>query len=192
MSILKRLKEKVTPPDVDVSISLDKNAFALGEDVEGTLSVQSKEEFDADEIRCELECWERVRRFRRVYDASLKRDVEREFWESAKLFSARPQLCGPIHVFQGFSQSFRFKIPLPVGVSPTSKSIDRVVTWNFKGVVATKNRPDATSKTMELQVYPAAQPPPPPTVAMSTCKYCGTRFPATEVKCPHCGAPRTA
>lgn len=88
-----------------------------------------------------------MRRFRRIYDANLKREVEREFWDSAKLFSARPQLCGPVHISQGFSQGFRFKIPLPVGVSPTFKSIDRVVSWNLKGVVAVEGRPDATSKT---------------------------------------------
>lgn len=191
MSVFKKLKEKVTPPEVNLSISLDKSAFALGEDVVGNVSVQSNEDFDAKEIRCELECSERVRRFKRVYDANLKREVEHEFWESAKLFSARPQLCGPMRISQGFNQNFRFKITLPIGVSPTSKSIDRVVVWNLKGVVAVEGRPDATSKNVELQVYPAAQPPP-PTVAMSTCKYCGTRFPVTEVKCPLCGAPMTA
>ncbi|MGB9759968.1 MAG: hypothetical protein ACP5KW_09210, partial [Thermoproteota archaeon] len=145
---------------------------------------------DAVEIRCELDCTERVKKLRRVYDENLKREVEREVWEYAKLFSARPQLTGPIHIPVGFAQSYQFKIQTPVGVQPSLKSVDRVVAWELKGVVAVKGRPDATSKTIEVQVSLPSQVPLTQQPTTVTCEYCGTVYPETLVKCPNCGAPR--
>ncbi|MBS7649229.1 hypothetical protein KEJ17_06290, partial [Candidatus Bathyarchaeota archaeon] len=89
-------------------------------------------------------------------------------------------------------------IAIPITMKPTSKGIDRKVTWSIRGVVAVKGRPDATSPTLEVQV---AQPAAAPVikekevireVVMVPCKYCGTLFPQTETICPHCGAKRTA
>lgn len=189
MGVFKKLKEKITPPKATVSITLKKPFFVLGDTIDGVLQVESQEEFDCTEIRCELECVERVRRIRRVYDAALKRDIEQQVWESAVLFSARPQLVGAMHIPEGFIQNFSFKIPIPPSAQPSFKSLDRVVVWNLKGVVAVEGRPDATSKTIELQVAHPSQTPQ-PTVSTVTCKYCGTVYPENEVKCPNCGAPR--
>ena len=190
MSIFQKIKEKVTPPRVNVSVALKKPFFVLGEPIEGTLQVFSQEEFDAVEIRCELDCTERVKKLRRVYDENLKREVEREVWEYAKLFSARPQLTGPIHIPVGFAQSYQFKIQTPVRVQPSLKSVDKVVAWELKGVVAVKGRPDATSKTIEVQVSLPSQVPLTQQPTTVTCEYCGTVYPETLVKCPNCGAPR--
>jgi len=190
MSLFKKLREKVTSPKVNVSLVLKKPLFSLGDAVEGDLKVESEEEFDCTEVRCELECVERVRKTRRVYNEALKREVEQQVWESAVIFSAKPQLAGALHIPEGFVQSYCFKILIPPGAQPSFKSLDRVVVWSLKGVVAVDGRPDATSKTVELQVAPPSQvQQAPPTVS---CKYCGTVFPQSEVKCPNCGAPRTA
>jgi len=105
VSLFKKLRDKVTPPRVNISLLLKKQIFYLGVNVEGAVQVESQEEFDCTEIRCELECVERVRKTRRVYDASLKREVEQQVWDSAVIFSARPQLAGPLHVPEGFVQS---------------------------------------------------------------------------------------
>ncbi|MEM3713194.1 MAG: hypothetical protein QXR97_06640 [Thermoproteota archaeon] len=189
MSVFKKLKEKVTPPKVSLTVELKKPFFTLGDNIDGIVKVESHEEFDCTEIRCELECVERVRRIRRVYDANLKREVEQQVWESAVLFSARPQLIGAMHIPEGFIQNFLFKIPIPPGAQPSFKSLDRIVVWNLKGVVAVEGRPDATSRTVELQVVHPSQIPQ-ISVLTVTCKYCGTVYPESEVKCPNCGAPR--
>ncbi|MEM0172343.1 MAG: hypothetical protein QXS21_06945 [Thermoproteota archaeon] len=190
MGIFQKIKEKVTPPKVNVSITLRKPFFTLGEPIEGTLQLFSQEEFDAVEIRCELNCTERVKRIRRFYDDNLKREVEREVWESANLFSARPSLSGPIHIQVGFAQSYQFKIQTPIGAQPSLKSVDRVVSWELKGVVAVTGRPDATSKVVEVQVALPSQAPLFSQPVIVKCEYCGTVYPETLIKCPNCGAPR--
>lgn len=189
MSIFKKLKEKVTPPRVRLNIELRKPFFILGDNVDGVLQLESQEEFDCTEIRCELECIERVRRIRRIYDATLKREVEQQVWESTILFSTRPRLVGAMYIPEGFIQSLPFKITIPPSAQPSFKSIDRIIVWNLKGVVAVEGRPDATSKTLELQVVHPSQVPQ-SAVTTVTCKYCGTVYPENEVKCPNCGAPR--
>jgi hypothetical protein len=190
MSVFRKLKEKVTPPKVNVSVTLKKPLFVLGETLEGIVQVESQEEFDCTEVRCELECVERVRRIRRVYDEALKREVDQQVWESAVLFSAKPQLIGAMHIPEGFIQGFQFKIPIPPGTQPSFKSLDRIVVWSLKGVVAVDGRPDANSRTIEIQIVPLSKVSQvlSPTVS---CKYCGTVFSESESKCPNCGAPRT-
>ncbi|MCX8182958.1 MAG: hypothetical protein N3F08_00855 [Crenarchaeota archaeon] len=190
MSLFKKLRDKVTPPRVNVSLFLKEQLFYLGGNVEGTVQVESQEEFDCTEVRCELECVERVRKTKRIYDPALKREVDQQVWDSAVIFSARPQLVGALHIPEGFIQSFPFKILIPPGTQPSLKSLDRVVVWNLKGVVAVEGRPDATSKTIEIQVSP--HPRIQQALSTVSCKYCGTVFPQSETRCPNCGAPRTA
>ncbi|MDI9619299.1 MAG: hypothetical protein QFX33_00540 [Candidatus Nezhaarchaeota archaeon] len=198
MSFLRKLAEKVTPPKVNLALNLKKDVYFLGENLEGELVVSSNDDFNADEVRCEFQCVEAARVQRRFYDSTSKREVVRDVWETATLYSARPSLSGPVHMSRGFTQSYPFSIGIPITMKPTYKGVDRRVTWTIKGVVAVKNRPDATTKALEVQV---AQPATTPIikekevikeVVMIPCKYCGTLFPQTESTCPHCGARRTA
>jgi hypothetical protein len=196
MSFLKKFVEKITPPKVTLSLNFSGNVFFLGEEVKGDLIVSSEDDFDADEVRCEMQCIESAKVQKLVYDPSLKRSIPVEVWESATLYSTKPSLSGPIHISKGFSGKFPFNIPIPITLKPTYKGVDRKVTWTIKGVVAVKGRPDAVSPTVEIQV---AQPTAAPVVkevvrevvTMAPCKYCGTLFPLTETTCPNCGAKRT-
>ncbi|MCS7105557.1 MAG: hypothetical protein NZ954_08385 [Thermofilaceae archaeon] len=188
MSFLKKLQEKVTPPRVEVNLMFKKTVFQLGEELEGLLHVLPHEEVDCSEIRCELTCVESVRVRKKVYDSSLKREVENVVWESSTLLSDRPQLSGPTHLTPGVLQSFPFKFLLPPSLPPSFKSFDRRVEWKIKGVVAVPGRPDATSKVVELQVV---QQKPVLEQRTVTCRYCGAVYPESLTACPNCGAPRT-
>lgn len=46
--------------------------------MEGTLTVPSDEDFDAVEIRCEIQCMEEARRAKDVYDAATNRNIPKE------------------------------------------------------------------------------------------------------------------
>jgi len=198
MSFFKRIRDKVTPPKVNISLKFKKSNFALGEDAEGTLTVTPEEEFDATEIRYELECVEEAKKIRRVYDERLHREVEQEFDGSANLYSVRPAISGPVHMIKGDAKDFPFSVNIPAAGRPTYKSIDAKVTWTVKGVIAVDGRPDATSEIVEVQV---TQPSVTPVVKekevireviMIPCKYCGALMPQIETVCPTCGARRTA
>lgn len=196
MSFFKKFKDRLTSPKARISLQVNKNSFELGETAEGALSVTSDEEFEAKEVRCEIQCVEEAKRTKYVNDPALNRQVLREVTESATLYSAKPAFAGPIHITQGFSQTFPCKISIPSGARPTFKSIDSKVTWALKGAIAIDGRPDVTSPTTEIQV---TQPSTTVVkekeivheIVMIPCKYCGALMPQTETACPNCGARRT-
>ena len=78
---------------------------------------------------------------------------------------------------------------IPKSGRETLDGVDRNVSWFIKGVVAVDGRPDAVSKTTELQIFRA------PTVIkeqveMVPCDYCGAVMQVTSSSCPICGAQR--
>ena len=197
MSFFKKFKDKLTSPKARVSVQLNKSTFELGESAEGTLTVNSDEEFDAKEVRCELQCVEEAKRVKYVNDPALNRQVMKEVQESATLYSGKPAFAGPMHVTSGFSQTFPCKMNIPAGGRPTFKSIDSKVTWTIKGVISIDGRPDVTGPVTEIQVTPPSATPVVREkeivreIVMIPCKYCGTLMPQTETACSNCGAKRT-
>jgi len=206
MGFFKKLKDKVTSPKATVVLKLNKNSYALGENLEGTLSVSAEEEIDAIEVRAELRCEERKKTMK--YETETRtlpggrtetRPVWREVWETATIFSANPQGSGPLHLSAGYKGEFPISTAIPTGGQPSYSSMDRTVEWNIKGVIGVKGRPDVTSSTFPIQVAMAPAAPAVITekivereVVMIPCQYCGALFPQTALSCPKCGAQRKA
>jgi hypothetical protein len=197
--LFKKVKDRLTSPKARISLQLSKNSFVLGENAGATLAVSSDEEFDAEEIRAEIECVEKARRVRYEYDSLAKRDVPREVQESRTLYSAKPPASGPLHITQGFSQVFPVSINIPAAGTPTFQTFDSRVSWSAKGVIAIDGRPDVTSLPTEIQVsQPSAQPITPEkevirevVVIKTPCKHCGALMPEKDTFCPICGARKT-
>jgi len=197
MSFFKKFKGRFTKPKSNVSLTIPKSTFELGEDLKGAIVVSSQEEFDATEVRAELRCVEKKKREKMEYDEQRKRNVRRVYWDMATLHSANPKASGALHLAPGFNKTFPFSVNIAAGGRESFDSVDGGVTWSIKGVVAIDGRPDVTSETMELQVIrPAAAPTVVKEivkeVVMIPCEYCGTLFPQTATSCPNCGAARKA
>jgi hypothetical protein len=211
MSFFKKLKEKVTSPKATVFLKLNKNTYAPGEKLEGTLTVTSEEEIDATEIRAELRCEEKKKTTR--YDTEVitlsdgrkqTRPVLREEWVTETLFSENPQGSEPIHLYAGYKGELPFSTSIPAGGQASYSGGDRSVTWNIKGVIGVKGRPDVTSSITSLQVIAATVSLGAPLapfvtekivereIVMIPCQYCGTLFAQTVTSCPKCGAQRKA
>ena len=197
MSFFKKIKDRVTSPNAKIVIQLNKISFALGENVEGTATITSNEEFDAKEVRCEFQSVETKKNVSMRFDPAMNRSVPKEVTESATLYSARPPISGPLHLTPGFSQNYPLSINVPAGGRPTFHGVDQNITWSLKGVIAIDGRPDVTTSTMEIEVLPqAAQPVIKEKeiireVVMIPCKYCGALMQQTETVCPNCGGKRT-
>ena len=197
MSFFKKIKDRVTSPNAKIVIQLNKISFALGENVEGTATITSNEEFDAKEVRCEFQSVETRKTVSMRFDPAMNRSVPKEVTESATLYSARPPISGPLHLAAGFSQSYPLSINVPAGGRPTFHGVDQNITWSLKGVIAIDGRPDVTTSTMEIEVLPqTAQPVIKEKeiireVVMIPCKYCGALMQQTETVCPNCGGKRT-
>jgi hypothetical protein len=198
MGLFKSFTNKFTAPKASLQLNLDKFSAELGENLKGSLVVSSGEEFDVTEVRCEVQCVEQARVVRQVYDPNLKRLVPKEMMDSAVLFSAKPILSGPSRMSNGETKNFPVTINIPAGGRPTYQGMDRKVTWSVKAVAAVNGRPDATSRTAEIQVIPAAAQPIirekeiVREVVQIPCKYCNGLMDQTLTTCPHCGASKTA
>jgi hypothetical protein len=199
MSLLKKFKDRLTSPRARISLQLSKNNFVLGENAAATLAVSSDEEFDAQEIRVEIECVEKARVTKYEYDSLAKRDVQREVQEHRTLYFAKLPATGPQHITQGFSQNFQASVNFPTVGTPTLQSVNSRVSWFVKGVIAVHERPDVTSLPIEIQVYPSTAKPPikenevirEVVVIKTPCKNCGALMPETDAFCPNCGARKT-
>jgi len=161
----------------------------LGANTNGTITISSKEEFDATEIRAELRCIEKRRQERWVYNERLRRNVRHVYWDSATILSEDLKTSGSIHIVPGFIKKFPIKVNIPASGRETLDGIDANVSWFIKGVVGVDDRPDPISNTIELQVTRTT------TVIkekadMVPCKYCKALMPANSSSCPICGAPR--
>lgn len=218
MSFLRKFKEKLTPPKASISLELAKWHLSPGENVEGNVIVKSEEGFDAAGIRCEIECIEDVKSRVSEYDSSSKRMIEKEVWNRITHYSEKPTIFGPIHIASGSTQTFPITIRLPTSAWLTYKGADRKLTWSIKGVIAVEGRPDATSKTLEIEVkepqqiqppplpvpqmaaaptmVEAAKPEPPPSLPLPTnCSRCGAPLNLTQedlvITCRYCGFTMT-
>ena len=177
-------------PKTKIKFKIPKRTIALGANIDGTITVSSKEEFDATEVRAELRCIEKRRRERWVYNKRLRRNIRHEYWDSATLHTEDLKASGPIHIVPGFKKTFSIKINIPAGGRETLDGMDANVTWFIKGVVGVESRPDPTSETIELQVVRSAALPAKEEVEMVPCEYCKALMPSNSSACPICGAPR--
>ena len=177
-------------PKTKVTFKIPKRTITLGANIDGTITVSSKEEFDATEVRAELRCIEKRRRERWVYNERLRRNIRHEYWDSATLHAEDLKASGSLHIVPGFKKTFAIKVNIPAGGRETLDGMDANVTWFIKGVVGVEDRPDPTSETIELQVVRSAMLPTKEEVEMVPCEYCRSLMPSNSSACPICGAPR--
>ena len=176
-------------PKTEIKLEIGKTTLPLGAKTNVTIAVNSKEEFDATEIRGELRCIEKIRRERWVHVNRRGPPVRQVYWESATLVSEDLKASGEMHIVPGFTKKFPIKLNIPASGRETLDGIDQNVSWYIKGVVAVDGRPDATSNTIELQIIRATAAIK-EEVEMVPCEYCRALIPVTSSICPVCGAPR--
>lgn len=187
MGFFKRFRK----PKTTVTFKFPTTTVALGSSIAGTISIASKEEFDATEIRAELRCIEKVRHERWVYNERLRRNVRHVYWDTATLLSEDLRASGPMHIVPGFRKTFPIKINIPASGRETLDGIDANVSWYIKAVVGVDDRPDPTGDTVELQISRATTTVIKEEVKMVPCEYCRAMMSQTSSSCPICGAPRT-
>ena len=102
MGFLKKFTNRLTAPDAAVNLKIGGSyCVALGENLSGSLNVCPGEDFEVTEVRCEIQCVERSRVIRQVYDSELRRTIPKEVEDCAVVFSARPVLTGSTHMAKG-------------------------------------------------------------------------------------------
>jgi hypothetical protein len=199
MGFLKKFTNKLTAPEASVQLRFSNYTVSLGENLQGTFDVTSKEDFEATEVRCEIACIEKAKVIRGVYDAALKKSIPQVVDASAVIYCAKPVLCGQTRFANGENRNIPIDINIPASARSTYAGVDRRVTWTIKGVLVVDGRPDRTTETCEIQVIAptmqvqtvTAQREVIRTIVMIPCKYCQGLMDQTLTVCPNCSAKRT-
>jgi len=193
MNFLKKFEDHLIAPKADLNLQLSDSYVVLGENLEGTLSVLPHEDIIAEEVRCEVRCLETAQVWKTEYDPALKREVNRQVTEQRVLYSAKPACSPAVQLANGTRKEFKYSVNIPAGERPTFQSVTDTVTWQVKGVVAVKGRPDVTTKELLVEVILPSQRPAnePPKAKLVACLYCQALMPENVLACPNCGARRT-
>jgi hypothetical protein len=133
MGFLKKFTNRLTAPDVNVQLRFSSYSVVLGDNLQGSLNVNSKEDFPATEVRCEIACTEQAKVIREVYDATLKRSIPQVVDESVVIYSTKPVLSGPSQFTNGETRVIPISVNILAGARATYTGVDRRVIWTIKG-----------------------------------------------------------
>jgi hypothetical protein len=188
--------KRFTRPRARISIKAEKHEFLLGEEVKGIVELDSEEEFDIEGIRVILNCSEGVKKTRmesKTNSDGEKEWHEKDYWDSASLFSKTLEVCNEMHISVGFSKQFPFAFQLPSIGRETYHSVDRYLKWFRWTVMKTRGRRARIAECEILVAKPTAtQKEIVREVVLIPCSYCGGLMPQTSLFCPNCGARRKA
>lgn len=168
-------------PNASVSINIDKDNFVLGETITGTLLVTSNEDFEASEIRVELQGTEKLTLGQsfgagpetpetHIYSPRTSTSTVQGTVTYPPMYKGQTKLSDRLRMPPGFSQTYPFSIAIPKGLGPTYQGTRRdgflVRTWTLKGIVSVGGRPDIETKRDLTVSLPAAVVPAVPAAAV--------------------------
>lgn len=196
--------------NASVSIATSKDAFTLGESVEGDLIVSSQEDLTAKEVRLELRGVERTREGEGGGETEATESLETRFYSPQNEYTQRGntieypmhkerrRLTGELRIAPGASQRFPFRIDIPATLGPTFEGtrhdgawLERA--WVLEARVVLGGRPDlATEKDIRVlskDVPGMVQAPPAPLTGgpVMFCQHCGKPISQGAVFCNFCG-----
>ena len=122
MGFFKKFTNKLAAPQATVQLKLSNYSVCLGENLQGTLTVASREDFDTTEVRCESLSTEQARVLKQVYDPALRTSIPKEVDETAVICNLKPSLAGPTHFTNGETGDFLININIPTGAAQHAKA----------------------------------------------------------------------
>jgi hypothetical protein len=156
MGFLRKITGALHAPEANISVSIDRMAFTLGQEITGSIQVTANEEFDAVELRIELEDFEQSRAFYRISRPN-QPHITGTAEEGNKLYTGKATVSGSLHITKGFTGEYNFRIPIPANVSTTYSGKNASNKWSIKGVIGVSGRPDVNSHEIEVIVVPAVK-----------------------------------
>jgi hypothetical protein len=124
------------PDEARLTLELPGMDWVAGDTIEGTLLVTPQKNFDATEVRVEVEQTEYV-----AYDRG-----------NQKVTAVKLKLAGKTRLTSGETLRFPFNIQIPQPCSPSVSSNNWSVTWKLKGILARLLRKD-TAVEEGIKVY---------------------------------------
>lgn len=149
-------------PHAAISMNVAKGNISLGDNIEGSVSVTSSENFEADEIRIELAAFERLRPGGGIIRDNQENSETRMYSQPSQnapasasveyaMYRGQTKVSQRLRITNGFAQQFSFNIPVPQNLGPTYQGMRRdgrwlQRIWTLKAVVAVQGRPDVDTR----------------------------------------------
>ena len=111
-------------PKASILLEISNNSAELGEDLSTIITINSKEEFDATEVRLELWCNEKQRREKWIYNEKLRRNIRQVYWDQTSLHSSHTKAADKLHLVPGFRKTFQTKVNIPLASRESSDGSD--------------------------------------------------------------------
>jgi hypothetical protein len=124
------------PSEAQLTLELPGTEWVSGDVIKGILLVTPQKNFDATEVRIELECSENVH-----YDLG-----------NQNVNADKVKLAGKTRFAAGESSRFSFQVQVPQPCSPSGSSDNWSVAWKLKGILSRFLRKD-TAVEQEIKVY---------------------------------------
>ena len=156
MGFFKKITGSLHAPEANISVNISQMAFMLGQEITGSIQVAASEDFDATELRVELEDYEQSKAYYRVPRPN-QPDITGTAEEGNKLYTGKVTVSGPLHLTKGFSGEYNFRIPIPANASTTYSGRNAINKWSIKGVIGVSGRPDVNSHEIEVLIVPAVK-----------------------------------
>jgi hypothetical protein len=151
------LFKSLRAPNAGISINIGKNSFNLSENIEGTVTVTSQEDFEAEEIRVELVAYERLRpgggfvrdnietAESRMY-SPINQNATASSSIEYSMYRGQTKVCQKTRIPVGFNQQLPFRIQVPPNLGPTFQGMRKdgrwlQRAWALKAVVSVGGRP---------------------------------------------------
>ena len=143
MSFLKRLKK----PKAGVTITLPKGPFVLGEEIKGTITVESEEEVNVNDVLFKLVCIESKKKTKIEWDP-VEGKTEESYWDEAVLFNIKRKVAGPLSLTSGFKKNFPLSVKLPLVGRESYYSVDANVKWYVVARMDNKGRRNISTRKL--------------------------------------------
>ena len=156
MGFFKKITGALHAPEANISVNIGQMAFMLGQEIIGSIQVAASEEFDATELRVELEDYEQSKAYYRVPRPN-QPDITGTAEEGNKLYTGKVTVSGPLHLTKRFTGEYNFRIPVPVNASTTYSGRNASNRWSIKGVIGVSGRPDVNSHEIEVMIVPTVK-----------------------------------
>lgn len=165
------LFKSLRAPNASVTINITKDNFNLGENIEGSLTVTSQEDFEAEEIRVELVAYERLRpgggfvrdnlenAESRMY-SPVNQNTPASASAEYSMYRGQTKVNQKSRIPIGFNQQMPFKIQVPSNLGPTFQGMRKdgrwlQRAWDLKAVVGVGGRPDVdTHRAINVSILP--------------------------------------
>jgi len=193
LSFFKRL----TKPKADITLDLPEGPFALGEETKGTITVESKEDVNANEIVLKLVCIETKKKIKKEWDP-VEGKTEEPYWDEAVLFNIKRKVADSLSLPSGSKKDFPFSVKVPEVGRESYYSVDAKVKWYVVARMDIKKRRNVSTRKLIQVTKPSTvsqvikEKEVIKEVVMIPCKYCQGLMPQTSTFCPNCGARRRA